>query len=153
MERNEGLADFLRARRAALDPRTLGVEDTAPRQVPGLRREEQAALAGASADYCTRLEQGRPITPSQSVLDTPARALRLDDAERSYLNAVARRPSTPRRPARRTPQKLRPGVHALLARLGRTPCGLSRRATSDSAATPRNTREAGTRNDAHLHSF
>ncbi|MFJ6088360.1 helix-turn-helix transcriptional regulator [Streptomyces sp. NPDC092369] len=121
MDRNEGLADFLRARRAALDPQQLGIADTAPRRVPGLRREELAALAGVSVDYYTRLEQGRPITPSESVLDALARALQLDDAERSYLHAVARRPMAPRRTARRSPQKVRPGVHALLARLGDTP--------------------------------
>ncbi|KAA0943210.1 helix-turn-helix transcriptional regulator [Streptomyces apricus] len=136
MERNDNLADFLRARRAALEPRALGIEDTTPRRVPGLRREELAALAGVSVDYYTRLEQGRPITPSQSVLDALARALRLDDAERSYLHAVAHQPSDPRRPARRTPQKVRPGVHALLARLGDTPAFVLGRRT-DILATNR----------------
>ncbi|KUN25064.1 XRE family transcriptional regulator [Streptomyces antibioticus] len=121
MDRNEGLSDFLRARRAAIDPHELGIEDTSPRRVPGLRREELAALAGVSVDYYTRLEQGRPITPSESVLDALAGALQLDDAERSYLHAVARRPSAPQRRGARTTQKVRPGVHALLARLGDTP--------------------------------
>ncbi|MEU3979170.1 helix-turn-helix transcriptional regulator [Streptomyces sp. NPDC026672] len=121
MERNEGLGDFLRARRAAIDPRLLGIHDPAPRRVPGLRREELAALAGVSVDYYTRLEQGRPITPSEAVLDALADALRLDPAERSYLHAVARRPAPARRRAGRTAQKVRPGVHALLARLGDTP--------------------------------
>ncbi|MFC8516440.1 helix-turn-helix transcriptional regulator [Streptomyces sp. NPDC057257] len=122
MERNEGLADFLRARRAAMDPGRLGIHDAAPRRVPGLRREELAALAGVSVDYYTRLEQGRPITPSESVLDALADALQLDAAERSYLRAVARRPSAAgRRRSPRTVQKVRPGVHAFLARLGDTP--------------------------------
>ncbi|MFF4121869.1 helix-turn-helix domain-containing protein, partial [Streptomyces sp. NPDC001714] len=121
MDRNEGLSDFLRARRSAIDPHELGIEDASPRRVPGLRREELAALAGVSVDYYTRLEQGRPITPSESVLEALAQALQLDDAERSYLHAVARRPSTPRRRGQRTTQKVRPGVHALLARLGDTP--------------------------------
>ncbi|WTP62933.1 helix-turn-helix transcriptional regulator [Streptomyces phaeochromogenes] len=121
MERNEGLGDFLRARRAALDPQQFGIRDAAPRRVPGLRREELAALAGVSVDYYTRLEQGRPITPSEAVLDALADALQLDPAERSYLHAVARRPATSRRRTPRTVQKVRPGVHALLARLGDTP--------------------------------
>ena len=120
MDRNERLADFLRSRRAAIDPDRIGLEDLAPRRVPGLRREELAALAGVSVDYYTRLEQGRPITPSQSVLDTLADALLLDATERSYLHAVARRPSCARRPSR-TVQKVRPGVRALVARLGDTP--------------------------------
>ncbi|GHJ41615.1 helix-turn-helix transcriptional regulator [Streptomyces sp. TS71-3] len=121
MERNEGLSEFLRAHRAAMDPERLGLPDTAPRRVPGLRREELAALAGVSVDYYTRLEQGRPITPSDSVLDALASALQLDPAERSYLRAVARPQSGGRRRAPRTVQKVRPGVHALLARLGDTP--------------------------------
>lgn len=50
----------------------------APRRVPGLRREEVARLSGVSTDYYTRLEQGRNIHPSKAVLDSVARALRLD---------------------------------------------------------------------------
>ncbi|MFJ4782340.1 helix-turn-helix transcriptional regulator [Streptomyces sp. NPDC088794] len=121
MERNEDLGDFLRARRAAIDPQRLGIHDATPRRVPGLRREELAALAGVSVDYYTRLEQGRPITPSDSVLDALANALQLDPAERSYLHTVARRPAGGRRRTSRSVQKVRPGVHALLARLGDTP--------------------------------
>ncbi|MFE6177009.1 helix-turn-helix transcriptional regulator [Streptomyces sp. NPDC056464] len=121
MERNEGLGDFLRARRAAMDPQRIGIHDASPRRVPGLRREELAALAGVSVDYYTRLEQGRPITPSDAVLDALASALQLDPAERGYLHAVARRPAAGRRRAPRAVQKVRPGIHALLARLGDTP--------------------------------
>ncbi|MFD3456375.1 helix-turn-helix domain-containing protein [Streptomyces sp. NPDC058691] len=121
MERNEGLAEFLRARRAAMDPERLGLHGMAPRRVPGLRREELAALAGVSVDYYTRLEQGRPITPSDSVLDALANALQLDPAERSYLNTVARPEIGGRRRASRAVQKVRPGIHALLARLEGTP--------------------------------
>jgi transcriptional regulator with XRE-family HTH domain len=97
MERNDRLADFLRTRRAAIDPERIGLYDPTPRRVPGLRREELAALAGVSVDYYTRLEQGRPITPSQSVLDALADALLLDPAERDYLQAVASRPPSARR--------------------------------------------------------
>ncbi|MBM9504378.1 helix-turn-helix transcriptional regulator [Actinacidiphila acididurans] len=136
MERNEGLADFLRARRAAMNPEQAGLHDAAPRRVPGLRREELAALAGVSVDYYTRLEQGRPITPSESVLDALATALRLDPAERSYLHTVARRPPASRRRTPRTAQKVRPGVHALLARLGDTPAFVMGRRT-DVLATNR----------------
>ncbi|QIQ02183.1 helix-turn-helix transcriptional regulator [Streptomyces liangshanensis] len=137
MERNEGLSDFLRARRAAMDPASLGIHDPSPRRVPGLRREELAALAGVSVDYYTRLEQGRPITPSESVLDALANALQFDPAERSYLHAVARRQGPGRRRApRAAQQKVRPGVHALLARLGETPAFVLGRRT-DVLATNR----------------
>jgi transcriptional regulator with XRE-family HTH domain len=120
MERNERLSDFLRSRRAAIDPEQVGLHDATPRRVPGLRREELAALAGVSVDYYTRLEQGRPITPSESVLDALSNALQLDPAERSYLRTVAHRQAGARR-ASRSVQKVRPGIHALLARLGDTP--------------------------------
>ena len=56
----------------------------------GLRREEVAQLAGVSTDYYTRLEQGRQISPTDSVLDAVAVALRLDDAERAHLYDLAR---------------------------------------------------------------
>ncbi|MFD5467425.1 helix-turn-helix domain-containing protein [Kitasatospora sp. NPDC127059] len=35
-----------------------------PRRTPGLRREEVAVLAGVSADYYGRMEQGRERNPS-----------------------------------------------------------------------------------------
>ncbi len=40
--------------------------------MPGLRREEVAMLAGVSADYYVRLEQGRDQHPSAQVLDALA---------------------------------------------------------------------------------
>jgi transcriptional regulator with XRE-family HTH domain len=43
--------------------------------VPGLRREELAQLAGVSAGYYTRLEQGQAETASEQVLDALARVL------------------------------------------------------------------------------
>lgn len=56
-----------------------------PRRVPGLRREEVARLADVSTDYYTRLEQGRNIHPSRSVLASVARALQLNDAESAHM--------------------------------------------------------------------
>ncbi|MEV8438262.1 helix-turn-helix domain-containing protein [Actinosynnema sp. NPDC051121] len=62
------LGEFLKARRAELNPRAVGLpESDRRRRVTGLRREEVAVLAAISTDYYTRLEQGR-ITPSTSVL-------------------------------------------------------------------------------------
>ncbi len=54
------LGEFLKARRAELTPRAVGLPDSAgQRRVAGLRREEVAQLAAISTDYYTRLEQGR----------------------------------------------------------------------------------------------
>ncbi|MFJ3218061.1 helix-turn-helix transcriptional regulator [Kitasatospora sp. NPDC086801] len=84
------LGDFLRARRAALDPHRLGLpDDGRPRRVPGLRREELAQLAHVSIDYVVRLEQGRTRRVSRSVLDALADALLLAPDERAYLFTVA----------------------------------------------------------------
>ncbi|MER0241212.1 helix-turn-helix transcriptional regulator [Streptomyces sp. HSW2009] len=96
------LGAFLKARRAELDPRAVGLPETGRRRVSGLRREEVALLASISTDYYTRLEQGR-IQASAQVLDTLARVLCLDDDQRAYLFQIAGKLST--RPARRTPQK------------------------------------------------
>lgn len=88
---DSSLADFLRARRAAVDPRRSGLplDDGRARRVPGLRREELAALAHVSIDYIVRLEQGRTRRVSRSVLDALADALQLAADERDYLYAVA----------------------------------------------------------------
>jgi MmyB-like transcription regulator ligand binding domain len=73
-------------------------------------------LAGVSIDYYTRLERGNLTGVSDSVLEAVARALQLDEAERSHLFDLARTannaPSTRRR--RPSPQKIRPGVQRLL---------------------------------------
>ena len=58
--------------------------------MPGLRREEVAQLAGVSVDYYVRLERGRHVNVSETVLDALARALNLNDTERDHLFAVAR---------------------------------------------------------------
>src|SRR3954468_23982757 len=84
------LGDFLRTRRARLRPQDVGLPDHGRRRVPGLRREEIAQLAGVSVDYYVRLEQGRDIHPSDQVLDAIANALRLNEDERTHLNALVR---------------------------------------------------------------
>ncbi|MBS2551927.1 helix-turn-helix domain-containing protein [Catenulispora sp. NL8] len=98
-----GLGDFLRSRRAAVDPREAGMPDDGRlRRVPGLRREELAMLAHVSVDYIVRLEQGRTTRVSGSVLDALADALRLKPDERDYLFTVA--DVTPGAPTRRPSQ-------------------------------------------------
>src|SRR5215510_2693426 len=90
MTRKAELREFLRVRRARLRPEDVGIQSVGQRRVPGLRREEIASLAGMSVDYYIRLEQGRDLTPSPSVLDALARALRLDDVEREHLYSLVR---------------------------------------------------------------
>jgi transcriptional regulator with XRE-family HTH domain len=77
MSGNE-LGEFLLARRSRLSPAEVGFPGSGGRRVSGLRREEVAVLAGVSADYYARLEQGRERHPSGQVVDALARALRLD---------------------------------------------------------------------------
>src|SRR6476619_1859930 len=90
MARKSELSEFLKSRRDRLRPEDAGLPSDGQRRVPGLRREELAMLAGVSVDYYVRLEQVRDLTPSESVLDALARALRLDDTERAHLIALAR---------------------------------------------------------------
>ncbi|CAN5783787.1 helix-turn-helix transcriptional regulator [soil metagenome] len=60
------------------------------RRVAGLRREEVAVLAGVSADYYARLEQGRERTPSAQVVDAICQALRLNPDARAHTFRLAK---------------------------------------------------------------
>jgi transcriptional regulator with XRE-family HTH domain len=88
-----GLGEFLRSRRERLNPAALGLPDRRRRRTPGLRREEVAELAGIGVDWYIRLEQGRTVSPSAATVEALAAALRLDDAERAHLRALARNPA------------------------------------------------------------
>jgi transcriptional regulator with XRE-family HTH domain len=83
------LGEFLRARRSRLTPQDVGMPSSGARRVAGLRREEVAVLAGVSADYYARLEQGRERSPSGQVVDALARALRLDSDGRWHAYRLA----------------------------------------------------------------
>jgi transcriptional regulator with XRE-family HTH domain len=83
------LAEFLRARRAAVRPEQVKLPRGRGRRTPGLRREEVALLAGVSLTWYTWLEQGRRINASRDVLRALARALQLDDAGRDHLLSLA----------------------------------------------------------------
>jgi transcriptional regulator with XRE-family HTH domain len=97
----EGLGRFLRSRRELLSPTAAGLPSTGPRRVPGLRRDEVAALAGVSTGYYVRLEQGREHNPSRRVLEAVAQVLRLSDEDRLHLLRMARPPARRGRPPRR----------------------------------------------------
>ncbi|WP_026126536.1 helix-turn-helix transcriptional regulator [Nocardiopsis xinjiangensis] len=112
--------EFLISRRARLTPEQAGIPAYGDdRRVPGLRREEAAVLAGVSIDYYTRLERGHIAGASDSVLESIARALRLDGAERTHLFDLARAPSGTRAPARRpSPGGVRTSVQRVLDSMG-----------------------------------
>jgi transcriptional regulator with XRE-family HTH domain len=99
-------------------PETVGVPEGRRRRAAGLRREELAGLAGISADYLTRLEQGRATSPSAQVVESLSRALRLPDAERDLLYRLAGH-TTPGRDV--VPTRIPPSVQRLLDRLAGTP--------------------------------
>ncbi|WP_156755646.1 helix-turn-helix transcriptional regulator [Actinokineospora pegani] len=89
-DQDNPLGDFLRANRARLDPADAGlIGASGSRRVTGLRREEVAVLAGVSADYYARLEQGRERNPSAQVLGAIGRALRLGADAREHLYRLA----------------------------------------------------------------
>ncbi|MBM9504064.1 helix-turn-helix transcriptional regulator [Actinacidiphila acididurans] len=121
MDAPMGLGEFLRTRRARLRPEDVGlVSYGARRRVPGLRREELARLAGVSAAYYTRLEQGQSNNASAAVLDALAHALQLSDDEHAHLRNLARPSRTGRRPPER-PACARPGTRQLIGAMGTVP--------------------------------
>lgn len=91
------IREFLTTRRARITSLQAGLPNYGgTRRVPGLRWEEVVLLAGISIEYYTRLERGEARGVSQNVLDRIARALQLDDVERT-ANVT--------RPARRRPTR------------------------------------------------
>jgi transcriptional regulator with XRE-family HTH domain len=105
--------------------------------VPGLRREEVALLAGVSVDYYTRLERGNAGGVSETVLESLARALRLDDVERMHLFDLARATQPPngahRRPAS---QRVRSSVQLMLDAMTEAPAFLRNGRLDILAANP-----------------
>lgn len=121
-EKNTELADFLRRARSQCDASRAGLPaDGRVRRVPGLRREEVAFLAGVSTDYYARLEQGRRILPSPSVVDAIGRALDLDEAGRAHLADLIGLGAAAMRPRTRPVQRVRPGLYQMLDALDGVP--------------------------------
>ncbi|MDX6230708.1 MAG: hypothetical protein QOI76_4098 [Frankiales bacterium] len=122
MDNRREVREFLASRRARITPERARLPVSAgSRRVPGLRRGEVATLAGVSVEYYTRIERGNLRGVSDSVLHAIARALRLDDAERTHLFDLAHATgpgSTRRRP---TQQSIRPGLQRILDAMTYTP--------------------------------
>ncbi|GHC80587.1 helix-turn-helix domain-containing protein [Streptomyces flavofungini] len=97
MESENPLGQFLRARRTLLRPEDIGLKVSDRRRVPGLRREEVAALADVSFDYYVRLEQGRARHPSAQVVEALARALELGPDAAEQLRQLVRPHAAPTR--------------------------------------------------------
>ncbi|MFJ8041550.1 helix-turn-helix transcriptional regulator [Kitasatospora sp. NPDC096147] len=120
MDRRE-LADFLRRCRERISPQDVGLPAGTRRRTPGLRREEVVQLAGMSADYYIRLEQGRSPQPSPQILASLTRALRLSEDERDHLHLLAgHRPPA----GRQSGTFIQPGLLYLLDQLKETPAQL-----------------------------
>lgn len=124
MDNRSDVREFLSSRRARITPDQAGLPAYGGnRRVAGLRREEVALLAGVSVDYYTRLERGDLSGASDSVLDSLARALQLDDAETAHLFDLAR--SAHASPVARKPRTrtttVRPGILRLLDAITEAP--------------------------------
>ena len=86
-----------------------------------MRRDEVALLAGISSQYYTKLERGNAVGVSDSVIDGIARALQLDEAERTHLVDLIRAAGTTRAPSRTAPQGVRATVQRVLDSMIGTP--------------------------------
>lgn len=110
------IREFLSTRRARITPEEAGLPAYGGnRRVKGLRREEVAMLAGVSVDYYVRMERGSLAGASEGVLEALAGALRLDEAERTHLFALARESGARSTRGRRSaPTSVRPAIQQVL---------------------------------------
>lgn len=120
MNSANALGEYLRARRALVRPEQAGLPVAGRRRVAGLRREEVAMLAGVSADYYVRLEQGRERHPSAQVVDALARALQLDEDAAEHLHRLAR-PAPHRSRSRTRSEQVSPTLLRMMEGWHRTP--------------------------------
>jgi transcriptional regulator with XRE-family HTH domain len=117
--RRAELSDFLRRRRASLQPEDVGLPNGGRRRTPGLRREEVAQLAGVGTTWYTWLEQGRDVRASLEVLEAISRALRLTTAERTHLVLLGRGEEPP--PCKSQTERVSGTLRRLIENLGTNP--------------------------------
>lgn len=118
MDRHE-FGAAVRQFRESTPPEKVGLP-VGRRRTQGLRREELGELAGMSADYVRRLEQGRSH-PSAGVVNAIARALRTGRAEYERLCALAGYAAADGK----VPTEVGPGAMRLLERFTDTPMFVS----------------------------
>jgi len=139
--RNVALSEYLKARRQLVQPEQAGLVSYGRRRVAGLRREEVASLAGISMDYYVRLEQGKDHHPSPQILDSLARALRLDPPSTLHLHRLAQS-STAQAPLAApagvpaAAEGVSPALSDLLVTLGHVPAFVQDRFMTVLAANP-----------------
>ncbi|HET8600437.1 MAG TPA: helix-turn-helix transcriptional regulator [Segeticoccus sp.] len=106
MDNRDEARQFLMSRRANITPEQAGLAVSGHRRVAGLRRGEVALLADVSPEYYAKIERGNLTGVSDAVLESVARALQLDDAEREHLFDLARTANGAAQPVRkRSPKK------------------------------------------------
>ncbi|MFI5844093.1 helix-turn-helix domain-containing protein [Catenuloplanes sp. NPDC051500] len=118
MERHE-FGAAVRQLRENTAPAAVGLP-VGRRRTQGLRREELGELAGMSADYVRRLEQGRSH-PSAGVVNAIARALRIGRSDYERLCALAGYAAVDGR----VPTEMGQGATRLLERFADTPMFVS----------------------------
>lgn len=123
MENSQDVREFLMSRRSRITPAQAGLPAYGgTRRVAGLKREEVAMLTGVSTEYYARLERGNLRGVSDSVLESLAAALQLDEAERAHLLDLAKAAAPSRASGkRRVRAELRPSVQRILAGMTGTP--------------------------------
>ncbi|MFI8504488.1 helix-turn-helix domain-containing protein [Streptomyces sp. NPDC085524] len=92
------LKGILQARRAAIDPVSVGFPGRRPgpgRRAAGLSQEQMDVLLTRTAGTYNRFENGQLSSPGAGLLTSVARTLRLDEQEWAFLWLITRKESPP----------------------------------------------------------
>ncbi|MFD7263735.1 helix-turn-helix domain-containing protein [Streptomyces sp. NPDC059874] len=92
------LKEILQARRAAIDPVTMGFPQRMPgpgRRAAGLSQEQMDSLLTRTPGTYNRFENGQLASPGSDLLAAVARTLRLDEQEWVFLWLITRKENPP----------------------------------------------------------
>ncbi|WP_411574121.1 helix-turn-helix domain-containing protein [Streptomyces fradiae] len=92
------LKEILQARRAAIDPVTMGFPKRAPgpgRRAAGLSQEQMDVLLTRTPGTYNRFENGHLANPGTDLLTSVARTLRLDEQEWAFMWLITRKENPP----------------------------------------------------------
>lgn len=89
MRQPDLLGEFLRKKRNAIAPETIGLQKPRRSRTPGLRREDVAERANISTVWYAKLERGSAEKVSLNVLLAISDALCCDNSEKQYLLNLA----------------------------------------------------------------